>query len=833
MIAASVDVRATLQRVPLFHSLDGESLESLATTMDYRTVQAGDVVFAENDPGDALFVILSGHLRVVADAASGLPLLAHLGPGEFFGEMGLLTGEPRTAAVIAESAAVLAVLERPAFNALSRSQPALREALEETMQRRRNPDGSRAFLNEATTLMALSPAITRVSIGRSPLNDIVIDEPSVAAHHAELRFEAGRLRLFDLNGQAGTYLNRRPIIEADVTDGDEIWIGSAKLYVQNGVLKRFHATDGIRVEAVGVGQTIGNRRILRDVNLAIYPGELVAIVGPSGAGKTTLLHTLLGLTAPATGAVYYDSYPLDENLDSYRRILGYVPQDDIVHPDLTVEQSLHYAGKLRLPRDTTDEELARRIDSVLAQLNLEKERTSIVRNLSGGQRKRASIGIELLSEPRICFLDEPTSGLDPGLDEQMMALLRGLANEGRTILLTTHATRNIEVCDRLIIVAGGLVVFAGSPAEALEHFHVNDVVEIYAILAARKPEQLAAEFKSSEAYGRNVTARVIAAEESRTEGERKRPAAARRKLKTVVAERASQYSQLTQRDLRVVLSDRVNMALRILGPIVLGGSLLVTFPSEIFAIKEVDGGNAYAAITLLYLVSALSLFLGSFTAANAITRESAIYRRERMADLSPVAYVLAKITVLTGFAVIQGGLLALVLFVGLSLPGPQPRVVLELAGALSVTAMAGMGMGLLVSALSPNPDRAATLVVLLLIPQLIFAGSTVPRSEMREPAKLVSDSTMTKWSLELLGENMGLDERLRVQSFKQVPGSFEGPITVEVPNRPFQFAFRGEPLRRWAVLLGFFLVFTGATLGVQSRKGRMTRKRPPAGAGTT
>jgi ABC-type multidrug transport system ATPase subunit len=808
-----------LRRTPTFAALGDAGVLALAVRSTHQAVPQGTVIIREGTDGDSLFVLIKGQARVVSDAVQERVLLARLGPGEVFGERSVLTAEPRSAAVIAETDCELAVLSRQDLIDLARDVPELRSGLEALMARRTQRDGS--LRGDAATLIAIGPATDRVTIGRDDSNDVVIDEPAVSAFHAEFRMTDGKLRLVDRNSEAGTYHNRRPITEVDVADGDEIWIGSSKLYYVDGLLKQFRAARGIRVEARGIGRTVsGGRRILREVDLAIYPGELVAIVGPSGAGKTTLLHTLLGLTPPTTGEVFYDSQPLEIALDAFRRTLGYVPQDDIVHPDLTVEQSLRYAGRLRLPHDTTNEELTSRIERVLGQLDLTAEMNSPVRNLSGGQRKRASIGIELQSEPRICFLDEPTSGLDPGLDEQMMHLLRGLADEGRTVVLTTHATRNIEVCDRIVIVSGGLIVFAGTPQEALAHFRVDDFVSIYRVLAERTPEQLAAEFRSSEVYTRNVTSRLVTpvrSPEQQAQPVPRRPAGFR--------EAVFQFRHLLGRDLRVTLSDRVNMAMRIAGPVVLAGSLLLTFESRIFAIEEENGGNAISAITLLYLAAAVSLFLGAFTAANVITRESAIYRRERLVNLSPAAYVLSKVGILTVFAIVQSAALVAVLQVGFDFPVPAGTLIPQLFGAFAITAMAGVGMGLLVSALSPNADRAATLVVLLLIPQLIFAGSTVPRSEMREPAKLISDATMSKWSLELLGGMTRLDASLFDQSFKSVPGFPGEQMVVRVPDRPFEQAFKGDPALRWAVLSGFFLAFLVTTYAVQRSKGQRHRRR--------
>jgi len=282
---------------------------------------------------------------------------------------------------------------------------------------------------------------------------------------------------------------------------------------------------------------------------------------------------------------------------------------------------------------------------------------------------------------------------------------------------------------------------------------------------------------------------------------------------------ARQWFYLGSRDVRVTLADRLTMAVRVFGPPLLAASLLLTFERDILAETLAQGGNARASLTLLYLAAAVSLFLGAFTASNAITRESAIFRRERMVDLSALAYVLAKVTVLGAFALFQGFIVVAVLAIGIDFPGPRAEVLLQLGAAMSVTSLAGTSLGLLVSSLSPNADRAAILVVLLIIPQLVFAGSTVPRSEMSSSALITSDAMVSKWSVELLGGIVDLERRFNAQSYIEVAPTAGGPkIAVQVPDRPFEKAFRGDQAPKWLVLAGFSFVFVASTLVVQSRK---------------
>jgi heme ABC exporter ATP-binding subunit CcmA len=802
-----------LRRAPLFASLDAGQLEALAGAAATRTARQGETIIAEGEPGDEMYIIAAGQVRV-APSADSRTVLARLGPGEFFGEMALLDHVPRSAAVVAERETALVALSRETLAHLGAAHAGLAEHLAMVIRARRTRGATPA--DEAVTICALPAAGRTVSLGRGSDADVALDDPTVAVRHAEILGEGDAWTVIDRSG-GRTFVNGAAVARTSLGDGDELRLGRSRLFLHRGVLKLFVGSAGVRVECNGLTVQRGNRAILSQVSLAISPGELVAIVGPSGAGKTTLLRALLGLNAPTAGEVRYDGLDLHTHQDAFRAVLGYVPQDDIVHADLTLVESLSYAARLRLPADTSVAERRQRIARVLEQLALGREANQLVRELSGGQRKRASIALELLTEPRLLFMDEPTSGLDPARDERLMEVFRSLADQGRTVVLTTHATRNIHLCDRLVVLSEGRLAFTGTPDEALRYFGVDEFAHIYPQLEQGDAAHLSELLRGSAIYQAGVADRLLSpdgqpAALTAEGGRRRAPARAMRQL-----------WPLTLRSLRLASRDRVNMTLRLAGPPLLAGSLVLTFDWDLFALTTEEGGKAISAITLLYLLGAISLFLGAFTSANAITGEAAIFRRERLVDLSPTAYVLAKALVLAAFSTVQSALLVGTLAIFIELPEPQARVTLQLFLATTLTAIAGMGMGLFVSSLSPNSDRAAILVVLLLIPQLIFAGSTVPRRDMRDPALLISDATVSKWSLELMGGITDIRTREAKQAFAETTPFPEAPaVLVQIPDdkRPFMTAFHNDPNARWYVLGGFVVLFTGATLVVQSLKGR-------------
>src|SRR6266702_1139839 len=333
---------------------------------------------------------------------------------------------------------------------------------------------------------------TELTIGRKPDNTLVLSHPQVSAHHARLVREGGTYRILDLNSTNHVYVNNQ--------------------------LTKYDESNFIRIDAQGLRKSGNNNvTLLNNISISIPPRKFVALVGGSGAGKSTLMDALNGLRPAQQGKVLYNGQDYYHNLAAFSTQIGYVPQDDIVHRDLTVERALYYAAKLRLPRDFTNEQIEQRIKEVLEDVEMTRRRKLLVKKLSGGQRKRVSIALELLANPSIFFLDEPTSGLDPGLDRKMMYLLRKLADKGHTIALVTHATNNINNCDYVCFLAqGGRLAYFGPPDEAKSYFGKNDFAEIYTSLEPTDenpdiPEEAEAKFKLSKEYQEYVVKPMTAA----------------------------------------------------------------------------------------------------------------------------------------------------------------------------------------------------------------------------------------------------------------------------------------------------------------------------------
>ncbi|MBU0703009.1 MAG: FHA domain-containing protein, partial [Chloroflexi bacterium] len=366
----------------------------------------------------------------------------------------------------------------------------------------------------ASTIRLGAPALgakTSLIIGRNPQADIPLHKSIISWQHARLDRTPQGHTLTDLGSTNGTYVNGQRLTRPhQLRQGDVVQIGPFKLVYEATGFQQYTATGGVRLDGVHLTREVGRKgrtkRILDDINISVHPREFISLVGTSGAGKSTLMMALNGFARAEEGQVLVNGDNLYQNFDLYRTMVGYVPQDDIIHRDLTVTNALYYSARLRLPPDTSAQEIEQRIDRVLEQVEMIGQKEQVVNSLSGGQRKRVSIAAELLAEPNLFFLDEPTSGLDPGLEKKMMHTLRRLADGGRTVVLVTHATANIVQCDHVCFLTQGRMVYYGPPEEALDYFGVTsgDFADIYDQLDDIDPKvarQKAA--ASEEAYKRS------------------------------------------------------------------------------------------------------------------------------------------------------------------------------------------------------------------------------------------------------------------------------------------------------------------------------------------
>jgi ABC-type multidrug transport system ATPase subunit/CRP-like cAMP-binding protein len=806
MMDAKPQDAQSLGTIPIFAGCSPAQLEAIASSMEATTAPGGTVIFREGDTGDDMYIIASGQVRIVSDAETEKIIFAHLGPGEFFGEMALMTGAPRSAAAVAATDVRLWRLDKKQFATILRDYAQVGVAIGGVLSERVARGNVHRFQNEAFAALTLTTERSEVTIGRWPENDLVLADPQVAGVHARIKRTDGRWVIYDEDSGSGTYVNRRRISVAELHDGDEILIGTHKVFLDGLTVKSFEGREGVRIDAMGLSKvTPDGKRILDQVSLSIYPGELVAIVGGSGTGKTSLLHALNGFSPATSGELRYNGLSLYENLSLFRSLLGYVPQEDIVHPELSVERTLYYAARLRLPQDTRREEIAERIKEVLAAVDLADRRDTEVRRLSGGQRKRVSLAVELLAKPKAFFLDEPTSGLDPALEGRMMALFRDLTESGTTVVVSTHVTQSLRICDKIAWLArGGRLVFFGSPAEALRHFGVQHFGEVYDLLEAPDgPDSWAAAFLDSRAYRSNITERLPA---PLTAGEEGPPAPGGQPGFTPApAGPARQLFWLTARYAEVIIRDTRSLALLLLQAPAIALALLLLYDRRVFALTAEGGGDARRAMGALLMMTTSAIWLGASNAAREITKEIPIYARERLVNLGILPYVLSKVAVLSLLCLVQSAALVGIFSARIDLTILGWAIYPKLLALIFLTALGGLSMGLLVSAVVGNSDRAMAVVPILLIPQLMFAGAVVPVEEMLGPAKGLAQIMMSKWSLELAGGIAHLAPRFEAQ----YPAGFAAPYVS---------AFDSVSWIQWSVLAGFALAMLGGILLAQKRK---------------
>lgn len=527
------------------------------------------------------------------------------------------------------------------------------------------------------------------------------------------------------------------------------------------------------LEARDISVVARGRTILEPTSLRMERGDFVAVIGESGAGKTTLIKALTGVTTPSLGVASIDG----EIVQRHRRELAYVPQDDIVHPSLTVGEALRCAAALRLPRGTARADRDDAIRGVLRELTLEDRVDSRIDRLSGGQRKRVNVASELLTRPKLLCLDEPTTGLDALLERRTMLHLRDIADRGRGVIVVTHATSSLDLVDKLVVMGrGGRVCFDGRTSAALDFFGVEDASQIYAALDAEDSDTWARRFARLPA--RSSPAEAPTAPPSTTGS-----AAPSRRVGPL-----RQLRTLTFRYARLFARDRRNLLI-VFGQVpVIGAAIVGLFKAN--ALEKVGGRPGDAAQLLFMLVTA-ALWFGSIGAAREIVKERAVYLREAAVGVWPTVYLVSKLVVLFLVVALQVALLAAIVFAARPLREP-PDVTAQVVGLLVATGFVAVALGLGISAAVSTEEQATSLLPLVLIPQLLFGGAIVPVAAMSAPMAAISSLAFAQWSFAGVGTALAMNGRIAAdRAFAEI-------------NR-FGTAFFSVELRTALAVLGAFL----------------------------
>jgi len=597
-------------------------------------------------------------------------------------------------------------------------------------------------------------------IGRAENADIRLNSQDVSRNHATLNIQSGNFILEDLGSINGTFVNDQLVRSAVLQNGDLIRIGNFLLVFANGQVMQYES-NGMRLDVSNLSKDVnrGKLRILDNVNLSILPREFVAIVGGSGAGKSTLLNALVGIR-PGAGQVNLNGHNFYKEYENFRSQLGYVPQNDILHTALSVEKALDYAARLRLPASVTKKERQQRIAAVLetVSMNTDTIRKTRVGNLSGGQRKRVSIAAELLADPKMIYLDEATSGLDPGLEKKMMHTLRRMADEGRTVVLITHATDNIVQADHVAFLSQGRLIFFGPSKEALDFFEVEEFADIYEKIE-RNGETWRQIFQETkpESFKKYIQNRQASA---KVEPRRKLT-----KARFSLLDLLRQFIVLTQRSLNVLFSDPITLMLMLLLLPLTGTLQLIIGSREILTGNHSILADPVAAAktllenyvpyaktnTFVFVMGLEAVLTGLFVPSNDLVKERSIYLRERMVNLKVFPYLMSKAFIYSIFVVVQVMLYMLILSFGVDFPaqGLYLPGALEIFVTLFLTMMAGIAFGLIISAISRSTEMAIYILTMMLFFQFFFAGTVFDlRGNSFEPMSYLST---TRWSLTALG----------------------------------------------------------------------------------
>ena len=580
------------------------------------------------------------------------------------------------------------------------------------------------------------------SIGRAENCDIRLKNVAVSRYHAGVRNANGQYYVFDNGSTNGVFVNGSRIQKSYHLSNKDIFTVLNTTFIYDGNVVYYKVNpEGIALEIHDLNKDVpakgGKKTILDKVSLSIEPNEFVAIIGGSGAGKTTLMTAMSGFDSKVTGRVYCNGTNLRENFQTLKNIIGFVPQQDIIYENITLKKMLYYTAKMKMPEDTSTAEIDARIEEVLGMVELSEHKDTYIRRLSGGQKKRASIAVELLANPGLFFLDEPTSGLDPGTEEHLMRTLSKLSKEQeKTIIMVTHTINNLDLCDKVIIMGyGGRLCYCGSPAGIKDFFQTDDLVKVYDIITA-DPKGWESRFKMS---GINQVSEHTA----ESNGEAIKP----RKVNGF-----TQLGILVRRYTTLIMNDMQRLALIFGQPLIIG--LLLTL---------VAGPDIYQKFTetqsILFTLMSGGIWMGLLNTIQEVNKERVILKREYMGNLKLPVYMLSKYIVQGVISLVQAVILVVTFVLVKGTPNCKGVIIsnatVEIIVLIFLTIYASAGMGLLLSSITKSADRAMAIAPFVLIIQLIFSGILF---ELTGATDKISYVTFSRWAMESIGSTCDLNE---------------------------------------------------------------------------
>ena len=568
-------------------------------------------------------------------------------------------------------------------------------------------------LNTHTDIFEKLKRKRQITIGRNSDCDIILDSDTVSRYHASVRIlNDGTYSIKDLGSRNGTFINGKKVKGVTkILLTDKIYIGRHQLSLK-GEAKDL--SEELAITAIGIEKTYSNGvKALKRMDLSVPSKSLLAVMGPSGCGKSTLLKALNGDTPATRGKVLLFGQELLSNYDYLKTQIGYVPQDDIVHQQLTVEECLYYTSKIRLDKPS-DNKIDTKINQVLKDLNISHIKHNLISEISGGQRKRVSIAVELLTDPLILFLDEPTSPLDPQTVEDFLGILKKLSERGTTVVMVTHKPEDLEYMDEVIFMAeGGSITYYGDSKKYKQYFNVETAVAVFTQISGVTASQWIKKYLNPRPLTQITSQDFNVKSNSNTS-------------------LFLQYYWLTMRYFRIKTNDKINSAIMLLQAPIIAILICLIF-------DEISSG-------VLFMIAISSIWLGTQNAAREIVSEKAIYKRERMFNLDIFTYLLSKITVLTFFTIIQSFLFICILSIGYGNNFVTLNNAVDAFFWMSFISVAATFLGLLLSASVNSTEKAMTIVPLILIPQIMLAGLITKVSSPL--VEFLSYLTLSRWGVE-------------------------------------------------------------------------------------